>query len=100
MAGAQVTGRTENVSRSGVLVRLEGEAGLAERLLQGDFIEADIELPGRSSSLRRSLYCRGIAVWWRELEGDLVLALAVEHLRFRDLPRRHVDAESARSLVM
>lgn len=100
MAGTQMTGCTENMSRKGVLVRLSGEAQRAGQLQPGDFIETDVELPTRLGSARRSLYCWGVAVWWREVEGDLLLALALEHLRFRDLPRNCINVKAASALVM
>ena len=82
-------GRTVNVSRSGVLVRLQTAGEHAVPAL-GSAIRVDIELP-----TRRLLRCHGrlVRVVNCEREGPL-MALSVQRMEFRESLRKPVVAVS------
>ncbi len=93
-------GETENMSRKGVLIRLAGCSAIAARLHQGDFIEADLELPSQRQDCPRALHCRGAAVWWEVRGSDLLVGLEVAYMRFRNMPGRPVNDGTHETLVM
>ncbi len=86
----QELGRTENISRSGVLVRLPAASACVSMLTRGDHVELHLELPSRTLRYPpRSLHCLATVAWSRPAgEGDVHVALAVQQMKFRDLPRK------------
>ena len=96
-AAGQQVGRTENVSRSGVLVSLPGRPACVAALNPGDHVELHLELPSRPGRrLPRSLHCLAMIAWSRATpEGASQVALAVQRMSFRDLPERLWSLEHA-----
>jgi len=79
----KASGRTVNVSRSGVLVRLQTVAGELVPAL-GSALRVDIELP-----TRRLLRCHGrlVRIVNSEREGPL-MALSIQRMEFRESLRK------------
>lgn len=101
----QELGRTENVSRSGVLVRLPADSSCVSMLTRGDHVELDLELPSRlPRHPPRSLHCLATVAWSRPAGGgEMHVALAVQQMKFRDLPRSLwplAQARASREAVM
>ena len=96
-AAGQQVGRTENISRSGVLVNLPGRPACVAALIPGDHVELHLELPPRlGRRLPRSLHCLATVAWSETTrEGDSRVALAVQRMSFRDLPERLWSLEYA-----
>lgn len=82
----KASGRTINISRSGVLLRLESPAGGASAPPLGSQLCVDIELP-----TRRLLRCHGRVVRLTDShrEGAL-LAIAIRRMEFREHARKPV----------
>ena len=93
----QQVGRTENISRSGVLVNLPGRPACVAALNPGDHVELHLELPSRlGRRLPRSLHCTGTVAWSETApEGNFRVALAVQRMSFRDLPEKLWSLEYA-----
>jgi hypothetical protein len=89
-APGQQVGRTENISRSGVLVNLPERSACVVALNSGDHVELHLELPSRlGRRLPRSLHCVATVAWYEPTpEGRFRVALAVQRMSFRDLPER------------
>ena len=89
-ATGQQVGRSENISRSGVLVNLPERSACVAALNPGDHVELHLELPSRlGRRLPRSLHCVGTVAWSKETpEGSFRVALAVQRMSFRDLPEK------------
>jgi hypothetical protein len=87
-APGQQVGRTENISRSGVLVNLPGRPACVVMLNPGDHVELHLELPSPlGRRLPRSLHCLATVAWSRTTpESNTQVALAVQRMSFRDLP--------------
>lgn len=76
-------GVTENISRSGVLVRWTGAPAVVPRL--GEAVRMDIELPANHGFGRKCIHCQGTVVRVSMPDGDAPrVALAVSYMKFRD----------------
>ncbi len=96
-AAGQQVGRTENISRSGVLVNLPESPACVAELKPGDHVELHLELPSRlGRRLPRSLHCMATVAWSRaNPESNFQVALAVQRMSFRDLPEKLWSMEYA-----
>jgi hypothetical protein len=96
-AAGQQVGRTENISRSGVLVNLPERSACVAMLNPGDHVELHLELPSRlGRRLPRSLHCLATVAWSKAApDGNFRVALAVHRMSFRDLPERLWSLEHA-----
>lgn len=84
----KITGRTVNISRSGVLIRLETTAVTQLPPPPGSHLCVDIELP-----TGRVLRCHGRLVRMTECRSDgTVLAAAIERMEFRQQAGKPVAA--------
>jgi hypothetical protein len=82
-----MTGSTENISRSGMAIRIPSAEPPAPAPVAGDYCEIYLELPQHPRSTKRSLFCRSAVAWVRELEPNgLIVGLSVDAMEFRDLP--------------
>ncbi|MCC6863179.1 MAG: PilZ domain-containing protein [Bryobacterales bacterium] len=90
-------GYSEDISRSGLLIRLGPPDPETALPMPGDDIEVDLELPpNRAFKQVRSLCCRATVVSIRNsVSGATYLAAAVHQMQFRDLPARFLQPEWA-----
>jgi hypothetical protein len=97
-------GRTENISRSGVLICPLDPSQCQGRLNPGDDIDVDLELPPNTHlKTTRSLHCRATLVGLRTgASNEPYLAASIHQMEFRDLPGQFLAEllESTNLLVM
>lgn len=75
---------TENISRSGILVVWNAEAGAAPPPV-GQLITVEIELPAHHGFGRKCIHCQAVVVRVSQAEGQPPrVALSVNYMKFRN----------------
>ena len=89
-----ISGITEEISRSGLLVRCD-QNPIAKLPSAGEYVPVDLELPtGSNRAKPRSLHCHATVVGTRTgAGGETYVALAVDQMQFRDFPAQCFQAE-------
>ena len=101
-----MTGVSENISRTGITIRLRTAATVREALpLVGDFCDVYLELPQHPRTGKRCLHCRAAIAWTRQIDpSEMQLGLNVGSMSFRDFPveagTRSADEETEQTLLM
>ena len=91
-AGATVSQQTEDVSRTGMLIRWEAGAGRPPRV--GEALVAEIQLPSNPQFGERVMHFRGRVVRVSKADGNaLMIAVQASGSRFR--APRHRPMENA-----
>jgi hypothetical protein len=79
------TGMTENISRSGVLVRWDECSAEPDLPGLGEPVTLEIELPANHSFVRKCIYCQAIVVRIASHdEPARRMAMSVSQMEFRD----------------
>jgi hypothetical protein len=92
-----MAGTTENISRSGITVRmfLKGPAPTAP--VPGDYCDLYLQLPQHPRCHNRCLYCRCAVAWTRTIgPEEVVVGVRVDVMDFRDLPPQAPRKQSIR----
>jgi hypothetical protein len=86
-----MAGVTENISRTGLTIRIGTGATVQEALpLVGDYCDVYLELPQHPRTAKRCLHCRAAIVWTRQIDSsEMQLGLSVDSMTVRNLPVTH-----------
>ncbi len=82
-------GVTENISRSGLLMRWSAEQAGSRMPRVGDLITMELELPAHHDFPSKCIHCQGTVVRVSVSENEAPrVALNVNYMKFRDYGRR------------
>jgi hypothetical protein len=92
--------RTENLSRSGVLIAWGNEDGAAPPPAVGQILTVEIELPASHGFGPKCIHCQGVVARVSQRDGDCPrVALQVNYMDFRSFHDRLRALASMRSAV-
>ncbi len=81
-----VTGETENISRTGILLNCQTPAE-ARSFAAGDLVTVEIELPANHGFGQKCIHCQGTVVRVDEKGTRTAVALRVNYMQFREYIR-------------
>jgi hypothetical protein len=92
--------RTENLSRSGVLIAWKSEDGAAPPPAEGQILTVEIELPATHGFEPKCIHCQGVVTRISQRDGDFPrVALRVNYMDFRSFHDRLRALASVRPAV-
>ncbi len=105
LAGAPLSGVTENMSRGDIVVLVAGDAGACDLLSMGDPVMVEIDLPANHAFGRKCMQCQSTVVRaGRTEDGAARLAMRIHKMRFQSrgegLALREDQGETTRQLLM
>jgi hypothetical protein len=95
--GQRAAMRTENLSRSGVLIAWKSEDGAMSPPAEGQILTVEIELPASHGFEPKCIHCQGVVLRVAQRESDCPrVALRVNYMDFRSFHDRMATVATMR----